>query len=52
MSRVDRFLQIPQAEVWFSPLAAWFPDSVTTFQLCIRWPGSQPTRFFRLCLAH
>jgi hypothetical protein len=35
-----------------SPLATRFPRGATIFQLCIRWVGSQPTRFFRICLAH
>ena len=38
MSRVDRFLQIPQVEILSPPLAAWFPGGATIFQICIRWP--------------
>ena len=43
---------IPQVDVLFFPFAAWFPSGATLFQLHTRWPGFQPTRFFRLCLAH
>jgi len=33
MSRVDRFLQIPQVEILSPPLAAWFPGGATIFQI-------------------
>ena len=38
LSRVDRFLHIPQVEVCFLRLPPGFPGGATIFQSSIRWP--------------